>query len=896
MVDGDCCVNVYERILPMLFLKHALLILLAMALPLCAYDTCIQINNGVPQICVDGKPVRPRWSCSRDLWANYPHLEHAPTTAIPLLPETTELDVDFVATQDAQEEISFYFCLQEYVKNRAEVNLFLDDFSVVDVTDNVTVIPLNDFNGGDGFGCYPVDKEDFAIEYVPNGGKDDSPCLKVTRRNVVSCAEAENDQCKVFSQPCKVDVKAGHIYRFHAWVRCTESTRMNLRCYSEPNGRTDLILRYDPMQEQIVLAADADVDFVTTLVNTPWPKDGEERDFRMVDSALQRALDVNPDAKLVPRVIIKAPEWWLQEHPDELIGWVKPARVFESYCSPVWRKEALEQTRAMILHIEEKFGKSIAGYHIGPGIGDEWFYGEAFPTVECGYSPAETAAFRRWLARKYGTDAALQEAWRNPAVTLATAVVPSPKERDAMPSHGIFLEPSRAQSLVDFNLMLQDETADCVCEFAHLVRELCGRTRLTVFFYGYTLELSGGNLIAQAGNCGLAKVIANDDVDILCSPISYFDRLAGGGGYSMAMFESVTNAGKLWFMEDDSRTHMAASGHLCSLPDHEHSRMNSQQMVLRNNGQQLVRNLGCWWMDLGTWHWFSDPALWEVMRTMKRADDLKLQNPKPYLPPVAVVCDELAYCHTADALTSQAPLMSAARRPIAHMGAAFGQYLLSDVLTNGVDNAQLMIYLNAWALDAAQRDRIRAVNAGKGVVWCYAPGLLDTDNGVDVENTRDLTGFSVKIMDGSFQKVLGTAAGRAIGLPGEWMMDGEVKMVLAVSAEKGDVVWATWPDGSPAIVQRGNQIFNGTTTLNWPLMRAAEKAAGVHLYTDRECVFYTDGSFAVVHAIQDGPVTVTLPRRVNQLLDATNMMILAEYTDAITLNLHFGETRLLYWR
>ncbi|MBQ9445274.1 MAG: hypothetical protein IJU61_01690, partial [Victivallales bacterium] len=30
-----------------------------------AHEACIQINNGVPQICLDGQPVRPRWTYNR---------------------------------------------------------------------------------------------------------------------------------------------------------------------------------------------------------------------------------------------------------------------------------------------------------------------------------------------------------------------------------------------------------------------------------------------------------------------------------------------------------------------------------------------------------------------------------------------------------------------------------------------------------------------------------------------------------------------------------------------------------------------------------------------------------------------------------------------------------------
>jgi Beta-galactosidase len=45
------------------------------------------------------------------------------------------------------------------------------------------------------------------------------------------------------------------------------------------------------------------------------------------------------------------------------------------------------------------------------------------------YSPANLRAFRRWLQAQYGTDQRLQAAWSDPAVTLATAVIPTKAQR-----------------------------------------------------------------------------------------------------------------------------------------------------------------------------------------------------------------------------------------------------------------------------------------------------------------------------------------------------------------------------------------------------------------------------------------------------------------------------------
>jgi len=80
---------------------------------------------------------------------------------------------------------------------------------------------------------------------------------------------------------------------------------------------------------------------------------------------------------------------------------------------------------------------------------------------------------------------------------------------------------------------------------------------LVVFFYGYVFEFGTIRLgPATCGHYALRQVLNCPDIDVLCSPISYFDRGIGGGAPSMTAAESVALAGKMWLVEDDTRTHL----------------------------------------------------------------------------------------------------------------------------------------------------------------------------------------------------------------------------------------------------------------------------------------------------------------------------------------------------
>jgi len=91
-------------------------------------------------------------------------------------------------------------------------------------------------------------------------------------------------------------------------------------------------------------------------------------------------------------------------------------------------------------------------------------------------------------------------------------------------------------------------------------------------------------------------VLQSKDIDILCSPISYFDRGWLGTGPCMSPAESIRNAGILWLNEDDTRTYLNTR-----MADHAvyggvDNLRQTQQVMLRNTAQAALRGFGTWWM------------------------------------------------------------------------------------------------------------------------------------------------------------------------------------------------------------------------------------------------------------------------------------------------------------
>ena len=121
--------------------------------------------------------------------------------------------------------------------------------------------------------------------------------------------------------------------------------------------------------------------------------------------------------------------------------------------SQKWLRDADEPLRALVRHIKSrKYGRHIWGASVSEGNNWEWFWtvkGRDDKPAVSGFAPADFAAFRNYLRRKYKSDAELAEKWREPGVTFATAGMPSPEEQ-LKGRIGTLLDPERDRKLIDW--------------------------------------------------------------------------------------------------------------------------------------------------------------------------------------------------------------------------------------------------------------------------------------------------------------------------------------------------------------------------------------------------------------------------------------------------------------
>ena len=826
-------------------------------------------TNGAPRILIDDQPVRARM-----FWG----AQSAGT--LPLTPAGGETGFDFSPTEDEPTRATLHF---RFGQQPGEV--VIDDLHVTDLTTGQEVFAPMAFEDGTqafrrAWHIWPPGDQNTVgtVDLAAGRGRDASTGLRIRLRQPAG----EWPDFHLHHE-ANLGLLRGHRYRVSLWARAEPARALTVAFYRPGQPYVFLGGPPGPFESQIRLAGAAGAPFVSFPIDTPWPPPGQAPDWRAVESRCREVLAANPQALLVPRIGIDAPAWWLDAHPDEVMRWDDGAHGRRiAVPGEVYVRDAAARLEELIRHLESTFGTHIAGYHpVGQNTG-EWFYEDTWRGGLNGYAPADRREWRRWLAQRHGTDEALRAAWADPSAALATADVPAPAARRAAPN-GLLRDPAREQPLIDFARFQQDLMAGAVCALARAARTASGGRKLVLFFYGYVFEFGPvHNGAATAGHYALRRVLDCPDIDILCSPISYFDRGPGQGAPAMTAAESVALAGKMWLYEDDTHTYLA-TGTPPGSADHVATADATRGELLRNTAQCALRNFATWWMDLGASGWFDDPELWTVMRDLHALDEPLLQAPVPFQPDVAAVVDESAVPLAAGSgLTT--PLLYEIRRPLGRMGAPYGQYLLDDVAAGRVP-AKMLVFLNAWSLPPARREALRAATRGKLRIWCHAPDAT----------AGDLTGLTLRKLSGVPAWAEPTAAGRALGLREGFGQRRPLDPLYTAAATRPEEVLATYADGSPAVVMRrgadGIDLFVGPPTLTSDLLRLAARAAGVHLFTETDCNVYANGPYLVLHGATNAPVVIQTGRKgpTRDLFTRTEV----GQGPTLTLPLHKNETRVL---
>ncbi|OHB82145.1 MAG: hypothetical protein A2V98_00840 [Planctomycetes bacterium RBG_16_64_12] len=625
------------------------------------------------------------------------------------------------------------------------------------------------------------------------------------------------------------------------------------------------------------------------LSKTVWVAPGEF-DYSEFDRRVGMLLEANPQAYFFPRLYLHAPAWWSAQHPDDLVlidpGDGSPVPLVHaggkpapSWASEVWRRDTVEGLRRLFEHVAAApYADRVVGYHLASGTTEEWMMWGGNENEWVDYSPANVRAFRRWLQAQYGTDQRLQAAWSDPAVTLATAAIPTKAQRQAT-YLGWLRDPAREQPVIDFYRYNSDLVADTIGYFAKAVKDLTRREKIVGVFYGYVLQLCGEQRQQNAGHLGLAQVLASPDVDFLSSPTSYAFRQLGGEGTShfMSLLGSVQTHGKLWFDENDIRTSLSGGqvGEWGRPADVAGDRL-QQDKELANC---LVHGVAQWWFDVGG-NRYNHPELMKRIGELTAKADQVLPRDRSPVDEVAFVVDERSLCYqrVGDPLGSW--LLLGQLPALQRIGAPVGHYLVSDLPQIG--HRRLYLFPTSFAPTAEDRRAVEAIKRdGHVLVFLGAPGLY-RDGRLDERGMFDLTGIRLKMsrepapLRVTLQPdaVSRLACGEAgLSVPAYGHDHRAFPIVYADDPEAK--VLGTLADGRSGLVMKEHgtwtAVYSSSPLLPAPLLRRLAQRASVHLYVDTEDVVWASRGLLAVSVHRPGPRTIRLPRTadVNDLYEGS---------------------------
>lgn len=645
-------------------------------------------------------------------------------------------------------------------------------------------------------------------------------------------------------------------------------------------------------------------------------------DRTVLDDLFGFVTAIDPAARILPRVALDAPDWWKEAHPDDIaVGWHQDRGFFredwlQSFSSRPWRQDAGAALRVYVNHAERHFSDNIIGYHICAEASHEWSYGW-WGTLH-DYGPAQVRGFREWLKERHdGSAARLRDAWQDAEVTFETASIPSGESR-RQGDYFEYFDPSKGRQRIEYMEYHNWVVADAIRHFAAIAKDTAGQHKLCGVFYGY--YFFGENaLLLDVGHRALAHVLASPDIDFIAAPYNYRERHTGGAAITQTIAGSIRLAGKICYVEDDTRTCLAPPdsgwGQAESLKD-------SIEILKRNYAMAVTAGGSLWWMEQSP-GWFSHPEILRILGRMETLTKELLERTARFgsraTTEIAVlVSDESArYMRYSTSLIE--PLINDfCVEHLPRMGAPYDVFMTSDLERLAAEGLlqqyKLFLFLNTPFLNERQRRIIqeKITCNGHTVLWMCCPGYV-SEQGLSADHVSELTGLHlieegfggrVRLAITDFEHPITRDVPRSLLFgsnepigPLFWCVDKEARHLgeqYCMPALDQNWRWRTGMVANKtglAVREFADwrSVWCGVPNVPSSLLRGVAKTAGVHVYVDTDDVVYANALLLAVHTRYSGTRRIVLPKR-SSVRDAFTGKTVAANADAFALHMERGAT------
>lgn len=636
--------------------------------------------------------------------------------------------------------------------------------------------------------------------------------------------------------------------------------------------------------------------------------------FRELDSAAAALRASVPHALLIPKIWIGPYEGFAAKYPNDVVvfsdggtgGWTCPGFMWlrsgdiprYTHASTAWRFEVGGMLRELVRHVNRSdYAGMVIGYFLF-ALAHEWSYFWDFDAKarSYDYSPAMKLAFRNHLIRKYaGSLAALRAAWRDDSITFETAPIPT-HEQKRTSDFGYFWNPAGSAQLYDYYECHNDAVADKLMHFARVIKEETDRRAVVGAFWGY---LQHGCSI-DAGHARFKPVLDCPDLDFWASPYTYENKGPGDHASMRFAVRSLQAHGKHWFAEVDTFIYDSPSDALKHHGFPMTTPEQSENLLKREFAYPLCEGTQGWWLDWAAGKSQFDPQKFKpLMARMQALGRAAMQLPGRSVSDIAAIVDaeSLLAASPTRSRTTVSAIDYSRTYELPRLGSPVDYYELEDVLAGRAARPyRLYLFLNAYALDSAERARIDAQlkRDGNVLVWMYAAGLIDPGGAQPcaAENAAALTGIRLglemkeqrarmRVEPGAAARLAGLTDGEEIGdydrpittgsdyqanggqpapVKPNWInpvlfADDPEAVVLGRYLEGGQAGFAmkTFPGWT--------SVYIGSTGVQAHVLRALARLAGAHLFVEGEdIVVYASESFVALHTERPGLRTVKLAK------------------------------------
>jgi len=630
-----------------------------------------------------------------------------------------------------------------------------------------------------------------------------------------------------------------------------------------------------------------------------------------IDNMMKGILEGNPDALVIPRFRLQVNDEWIKRNPGKLMRFYNlNSNVFEdglmaTLGNDQWIEEALAALEKSVEYCEKRWGDHIIAYHSGFGHCAEHSYNWTPKVAD--YHPDMLHQFRLWLSEKYSSIDALQKAWEQTDVTFESAEFPEPEcFRIKGPSASSMFSPETDQAAVDMMRFNSEYMAGLVVRQAICVKEILRRIdsqKLFGAFYCYA-NLPANSASHYADGQDAHQIVLDcQEVDYLSAPVGYSARHPGGVSTGQLQPGSAMLAGKLYFAEDDTGTHLTQNSHNTMAADANQS----VQMITRGF-LDVWRNGGTqWFMDLHGEGEHRDP---EIMAAVKRLSSFasKHLNDRKSTAEVAVfMSDEsLSYSKTFDQLTGS--LIEQQLNEIASIGASFDIFRIEDlrslVSADRLKQYKFAIMLNIHVVGDNLRDMVQKYlkTDNRSILWFHAPGIMH-NNKFDVERSTELTDIKyVKQEYGRaslITEVLIDGKRFSYGMqrnvyPRLYAADPEAE-TLGYIVEGTKIPFRNGSDGGTlARKQFPDHCSIWSSSPNMPsnLLTMFAEDAGVHIYCKCGSQVFNTENWIAVHSKWNQTIKIEFPEKVT-LYDAFTKQLIVDNSDILRYPVKKGDNLIL---